>query len=48
VEIKGTIEAPDGSYEPVSALGNTCEEAREALTGKIPEGYKLLAIRTDR
>jgi len=45
VEIKGTIEAPDGSYEPVSALGNTCEEA---LTGKIPEGYKLLAIRTDR
>ena len=48
MEITGTIEAPDGSYERVSAQGNTYEEAREALTGKIPEGHKLLAIRTDR
>lgn len=48
MEIIGTIDAPDGSYERVSAQGNTYEEARQALTAKIPEDHKLLAIRTDR
>jgi hypothetical protein len=48
VEITGTIEAPDGNHQRVSAEGNTYEEAREALTGKIPEGHKLLAMLTDR
>jgi hypothetical protein len=47
VEITGTIQTPDGSQERVSAQGNTYEDAREALTKKIPEGHKLLAIRTD-
>ncbi|CAN7573774.1 hypothetical protein LJR078_004325 [Arthrobacter sp. LjRoot78] len=48
MEITGTVQAPDGSYERVSAQGNTYEEARQALAGKISEGYKLLAIRTER
>jgi hypothetical protein len=48
VEITGTIQAPDGSYERVSVQGETYEAARGALNEKIPEGHKLLAIRTDR
>jgi hypothetical protein len=47
VEIIDTVEAPDGSYERVSVQGATYEEAREALTEKIPDGHKLIAIRTD-
>jgi hypothetical protein len=48
VEITGTIQAPDGSYERVSVQGASYEDAREALNEKIPEGHKLLVIRTDR
>jgi hypothetical protein len=48
VEITGTIQAPDGSFERVSVQGETYEAAREVLNEKIPEGHKLLAIRTDR
>ena len=48
VEITGTIQAPDGSYERVSVQGATYEDAREALNEKIPEGHKILVIRTDR
>jgi hypothetical protein len=48
VEITGTIQAPDGTYERVSVQGETYNDARESLTKKIPEGHKLLAIRTDR
>jgi hypothetical protein len=48
VEITGTIQAPDGSHERVTVQGETYESAREDLNGKIPEGHKLLAIRTDR
>ena len=48
MEITGTIQAPDGSYEHISVQGATYEDAREALTEKIPEGHQLLVIRTDR
>ena len=48
MEITGTIQAPDGSYERVSVQGETYEAAREALNGKIPEEHKLLVIRTER
>jgi hypothetical protein len=48
VEITGTIQAPDGSFERVSVQGATYEDARKVLNEKIPEGHKLLAIRTDR
>jgi hypothetical protein len=48
VEITGTIQAPDGSFECVSVQGATYEDAREILNEKFPEGHKLLAIRTDR
>lgn len=48
MEITGTIQAPDGSYERVSVQGESYEDAREVLNGKIPEGHKLLVIRTDQ
>jgi hypothetical protein len=48
LEITGTIQAPDGTYERVSVQRETYEDAREALNEKIPEGHKLLAIHTDR
>lgn len=48
VEISGTIQAPDGSYERVSVQGETYEAAREVLIEKLPEEHKLLVIRTDR
>jgi hypothetical protein len=48
VEITGTTQAPDGSFERVSVQEATCEDARKILNEKIPEGHKLLAIRTDR
>ena len=48
MEITGTIQAPDGSFERVSVQGATYEDARKVLNEKIPEGHKLLAIRTDR
>jgi hypothetical protein len=47
VEITGTIQARDGTYERVSVQGATCEDAREVLSEKIPKGHKLLVIRTD-
>ena len=48
MEITGTIQAPDGSYERVSVQDEIYEAAREALNESIPEGHKLLVIRTDR
>jgi hypothetical protein len=48
VEITGTIQSPDGSFERVSAQAATYEDARDLLHEKVPEGHKLLAIRTDR
>lgn len=44
VEITGTIEAPDGSHNHVTAQGRTYEEAE--LDAMVPEGHKLIVIRT--
>jgi hypothetical protein len=46
VEITGTIEDPEGGQSRVSASGNTYEEAKAALEAMVPEGHKLIVIRT--
>lgn len=47
MEIAGT-QAPDGTYDHLSAQGGSYEEAKGALHARIPEGYKLVVIRTDQ
>lgn len=46
VEIAGTIEGPDGSYSHVNAQAETYEDAKAALGTMVPEGHKLIVIRT--
>ncbi|WP_181364983.1 hypothetical protein [Arthrobacter sp. HMWF013] len=46
MEITGTIEAPDGSHDRVTAQGGTYEEAKAALEALVPEGHKLIVVRT--
>ncbi len=37
----------DGSTDHISAQGDSYENAKAALEAAIPEGTKLIAIRTD-
>jgi hypothetical protein len=46
VKITGTIEDPAGAHERIDAEGATYEQARQALDAMVPEGHKLIAIRT--
>ncbi|ACL42077.1 conserved hypothetical protein (plasmid) [Pseudarthrobacter chlorophenolicus A6] len=46
MEITGTIEAPDGSTDRITAVGETYENAKKALEDMVPEGSKLIVIRT--
>lgn len=46
MEITGTIEDPDGGHERISASGDSYEQAKAALEEAIPEGHRLIAIRT--
>jgi hypothetical protein len=48
VEITGTIQLPDGSIDHISAQGDTYENAKATLEAAMPEGTKLIVIRTDR
>jgi hypothetical protein len=48
VIITGTINAPDGGYEHVSAEGSTYDEALANVYALLAEGQQLIAIRTDR
>jgi hypothetical protein len=48
MEITGTIEHSDGSTERLTFPGATYEAAKAALEAGVPEGTKLIAIRTDR
>lgn len=47
VKITGTIEDPSGKHGRMDAEGATYEQARQALDAKVPEGHKLIAIRTN-
>jgi hypothetical protein len=46
VEITGTIEGPDGATQRITADGGTYEEARAALEAAVPDGHRLIVIRT--
>lgn len=47
MKITGTVEDPSGAHERVDAEGTTYEQARQALDAMVPEGHKLIAIRTN-
>jgi hypothetical protein len=47
VEITGTLQMADGSIDHISAHGEGYETAKMALEAALPEGTKLLTIRTD-
>jgi hypothetical protein len=46
VKITGTLEDPTGAHDRIDAEGATYEQARQALDTMVPEGHKLIAIRT--
>jgi hypothetical protein len=46
--INRTIEAPDGRMDHIAAPGASYEEAKAALEAAVPEGTKLIAIRTNK
>lgn len=46
MEISGTLEGPDGGYSHVKAQAATYEEAKTVLEAMVPEGHKLIVIRT--
>ena len=48
MEITGTIQMPNGSTDHISAQGNTYEDAKAKLEAALPEGTKLIVIRTNR
>lgn len=47
MEITGTIQMPDGSIDHISARGATYENAKATLEAAMPEGTKLIVIRTE-
>ena len=47
MEITGTIQMADGSTDHITAQGDTYDNAKAALEAAIPEGTRLIAIRTD-
>jgi hypothetical protein len=47
VEITGTIQSADCSIDHITAHGDSYDTAKAALEAAIPEGAKLIAIRTD-
>jgi hypothetical protein len=47
VELIGTIQMADGSIDYVTVQGEGYDNAKAALEAALPEGTKLIAIRTD-
>ena len=47
MEIIGTIQNADGSTAHVTVQGDNYDSAKAALEIAIPDGTKLIAIRTD-
>ncbi|MGO4188560.1 hypothetical protein [Pseudarthrobacter sp. TAF60_1] len=47
MEVTGTIQSTDGSIDHITAHGKDYETAKAALEAAIPEGTKLITIRTD-
>ena len=42
----GTIEDPNGAQDRVTVQGSSYEEAKAALEAAVPDGHKLIVIRT--
>lgn len=47
MQITGTIQMPDGSTDHITAQGDTTEDAKAALEAALPDGTKLIVIRSD-
>lgn len=47
MQITGTIQTADGNTDRITAHGDNYENARATLEAAIPDGTKLIAIRTD-
>jgi hypothetical protein len=47
VEITGTIQSTDGNIDHITAHGEDYDTTKAALEAAIPEGTKLITIRTD-
>lgn len=47
MELIGTLKLSDGSTEDLTVRGNTYEDAKKVLDDSLPEGTKLIAIRTN-
>ncbi|MBO0910109.1 hypothetical protein [Arthrobacter sunyaminii] len=48
MELIGTVKLPDDSTEHLTVQGNTYDDAKKVLDDSIPEGTKLIAIRTNK
>jgi hypothetical protein len=47
VELTGTIESPEGAQGYITAAGDTYEAALSTLRERVPEGHRLIVIRTN-
>ncbi|GAB2709915.1 hypothetical protein ACX801_12530 [Arthrobacter bambusae] len=47
MEVILTIEAPDGTQSTVRAAAGSYEEARTSAEALVPEGHRIIVIRTD-
>ena len=48
MELLGTIKLPDGSTDHLTVQGETYEDAKKVLDDSLPEGTRLIAIRTNK
>lgn len=46
MELTGTVEASDGSQSRITATGEDYTAAHGVLLKQIPEGHRLIVIRT--
>ena len=47
MEVILTIEAPDGTQSTVNATAGSYEEAKTSAEALVPEGHRIIVIRTD-
>ncbi|UKA59137.1 hypothetical protein [Arthrobacter sp. FW306-2-2C-D06B] len=46
MEVTCTIEAPDGGFSYVTETASTYDEGLNAARAKVPDGSRMIAIRT--
>ncbi len=47
MEITGTLQIADGSIDHITVHGDSYDNAKTPLKAALPEGTKLITIRTD-